>query len=76
MKCFEYEEEDGLYEWCQVDMAKSYLLAGMDMFEAYENMTDLLAPLNEQMAEYVEKMHEKREDFLTERAEAIYKNRL
>lgn len=72
----EYEEEDGLYEWCQVDMAKSYLLAGMGMFEAYENMTDLLAPINDQMAEYVENMHEKREDFLTERAEAIYKNRL
>ncbi|MBN2794831.1 MAG: hypothetical protein JXR88_05460 [Clostridia bacterium] len=71
-----YEEEDGLYEWCQVDMAKSYLLAGMDMFETFENMTEFLEPINPEMGEYVQKMMEKREDFITERAEVIYKARL
>lgn len=72
----EYEGEDGLYEWCQVDMAKSYLNAGTDMIEAYENMTDMLTPLDKNMEEYIEKLEETREDFLTNRAEAIYKSRL
>lgn len=72
----EYEEEDGLYEWCQVDMAKSYVLAGMAMFESYENMLDMLEPLNEDMSEYISSMNEKKEDFITERAEAIYKSRM
>lgn len=71
-----YEEEDGLYEWCQVDMAKSYLNAGMDMFEAFENMTEFLEPLNDQMSSYIATMMEAKDDFITERAEIIYKSRL
>jgi tetratricopeptide (TPR) repeat protein len=71
-----YEEEDGLYEWCQVDMAKSYLNAGMDMFEAFENMTEFLEPLNDQMSSYIATIMEAKEDFITERAEVIYKSRL
>ena len=72
----EYEGEDGLYEWCQVDMAKTYLLCGKEMFESYENMVDLLEPFDEHMAEYIEKVTEMREDFITDRAEIIYKSRL
>lgn len=72
----EHEEEDGLYEWCQVDMAKTYLLAGIEMFESYDNMIDMLEPLDDKMAEYIGKMKEKRDDFFTDHAEAIYKNRL
>ncbi len=72
----EYEEEDGLYEWCQVDMAKTYLLAGMNMFDGYDNIMDLLEPMDEHMAEYIFKMKEKRDDFFTDTAEAIYKKRL
>lgn len=72
----EYDEEDGLYEWCQVDMAKTYLYIGMDMMESYESMTEFLEPINSDMASYIEKIKEKREDFLTERAEVIYKSRI
>ena len=72
----EYEEEDGLYEWCQVDMAKTYMMSGMEMFEGYDNVMDMLEPMDEQMAEYIEKMKEKRDDFFTDRAEIIYKKRL
>lgn len=72
----DYEGEDGLYEWCQVDMSKTYLLAGVEMFETFENMVDMLQPINDQMAEYIHKMNEKREDFLTTRAEEIYKKRM
>lgn len=72
----EYEGEDGLYEWCQVDMAKCYLLAGISMLESYENMTEFLEPLNEDMAKYIEKIQEQKEDFIVARAESIYKARL
>jgi len=72
----EYEEEDGLYEWCQMDMAKTYLLAGMDMFEGYDNIMSMLEPINDDMADYMEKMKEQREDFFTDVAESIYKKRM
>ena len=72
----EYEGEDGLYEWCQVDMAKTYLQCGMDMIENYDNLADMLTPLDDNMAEYIEKMNETREDFITQRAEVIYKSRM
>lgn len=72
----EYEGEDGLYEWCQVDMAKTYMLAGMDMFEGYDNMMDMLEPIDNNMAEYIAKMKEKRDDFFTDAAELIYKQRM
>lgn len=72
----EHEAEDGLYEWCQVDMAKTYLQCGMEMINNYDNMVDMLTPLDDQMVEYIENINETREDFITERAEIIYKNRL
>ncbi len=72
----EHEEEDGLYEWCQVDMAKSYLKCSMEMMNSYENMMDMLEPIDEHMSEFIMKMNEEREDFFTERAEAIYKTRM
>ncbi|MCH4887341.1 hypothetical protein EZV73_07150 [Acidaminobacter sp. JC074] len=72
----EYEEEDGLYEWCQVDMAKTYMLCGMEMFESYDNMMDMLEPIDNHMAEYIEGMKEKRDDYFTDRAEVIYKSRM
>lgn len=72
----EYEEEDGLYEWCQMDMAKTYLLAGMDMFEGYDNIMSMLEPINDDMASYMNKMKEQREDFFTDVAESIYKKRM
>ena len=72
----EYEEEDGLYEWCQVDMAKTYMLCGMEMFESYDNMMDMLTPIDNHMAEYIGNMKEKRDDFFTDQAEVIYKSRM
>lgn len=72
----EYEGEDGLYEWCQIDMAKTYMLAGMEMFEGYENMRDMLAITDDEMANYVENMKDKYEDYFTDRAEVIYKTRM
>ncbi len=72
----EYEEEDGLYEWCQVDMARTYMLCGMEMFESYDNMMDMLTPIDNHMAEYIGNMKEKRDDFFTDQAEVIYKSRM
>lgn len=72
----EYEGEDGLYEWCQVDMAKAYMLFGIEMMENYENMVDMLTSLDEPMTEYINEMKEKRDDFFTDRAEEIYKKRM
>lgn len=72
----EYEGEDGLYEWCQTDMAKTYLMCGMQMFEGYDNIMDMLEPMNEQMVEYIDTMKEKRDDFFTDKAEVIYKSRM
>lgn len=71
-----YEGDDGLYEWCQIDMAKTYLLASMDMMSTYEDMVGFLEPSDEKMAKHIENLAEKREDFLMDRAEQIYKSRL
>ena len=57
-------------------MAKTYMMSGMEMFEGYDNVMDMLEPMDEQMAEYIENMKEKRDDFFTDRAEIIYKKRM
>lgn len=72
----EYDGDDGLYEWCQVDMAKTYLQCGMEMIENYDNLLDMLNPIDNQMLEYIRKINETREDFITQRAEVIYKSRM
>lgn len=72
----EYEEEDGLYEMCQVEMSKTYLLCGMEMIESHENMIDLLTPYDGKMEDDIRIINEKREDFITGRAEMIYKSRM
>lgn len=71
-----YEGEDGLYEWCQIDMAKTYLLSAIENMSTYEDMVGFLEPTDEAMAIQIEKLAEKREDFLMDRAEVIYKSRL
>jgi hypothetical protein len=72
----EYEEEDGLYEWCQIDMARSYLNMSMELMASYENMEEFLEYDDPQMREHISKLKEKREDFITDRAESIYKGRM
>ncbi len=72
----EHEGDDGLYEWCQVDMAKSYLQCSMEMMNSYENIMDMIEPMDDNMADFIRKMNEKREDFFTEGAEGVYKSRM
>jgi hypothetical protein len=72
----EYEGEDGLYEYAQADMAKTYLICGIEMISTYEDMETILEPMNPEMGAYINKMHELKEDFIMERAEKIYKSRL
>lgn len=72
----EYEGEDGLYEYAQTDMAKTYLLCGIEMISTYEDMEAFIEPVNPEMREYILKIQEKKEDFIMERAEKIYKSRL
>lgn len=69
----EYEGEDGLYEYAQADMAKTYLMGGMDMISTYEDMESFLQPMNPEMNDYIGKIHEAKEDFIMERAEKYIK---
>jgi len=72
----DYEGEDGLYEWCQIDMAKTYLLNAMENMSTFEDMIGFLEPMDNETEKQIHMLKEKREDFLMERAEKIYKSRL
>lgn len=73
----EYEEDDdSLYNWCQIDIAKSYLEMGLEMLENFDNMTGILELENEEMHNYLEKLILKRNEYIEREAEILYKARM
>lgn len=73
----EYEsEEDDLYEWCQLDIAKSYLNIAINAFQTFEEMTDIIEQVGDERSDYFEKLIEKRNDFIEGKAEEIQRARL
>lgn len=69
-------EDDDLYESAQVSMMSAYLSHSIHMMETYENTRDILESDNQNTLDLLAKLDQKREQFLTQRAEAIYKGRM
>lgn len=69
-------ENDELYAQCQLAILNAYLNLSMEMMDAYEGMRDMIENEDDITLDYLRLMDEKRVDFLTSRAEAIYKKRL
>lgn len=69
-------EDDDLYESAQVSMMSAYLSQSIHMMETYENTRDILESDNQNTLDLLTKLDQKREQFLTHRAEAIYKGRM
>lgn len=72
----EYELEDNLYEICQMDMASAYLEMGTSMIQTFDEVIDNLFVEDDKMHELKEKLIEKRNDFIENEAEKIYKSRM
>lgn len=73
----EYEgEDDGLYEMAQLDVARAYLELGLEMIANFDNTIHMYEPQSEQMIEYQQSLREKRNAFIEEQAEVIYKERM
>lgn len=73
----EYEnEEDNLYEMCQIDTARAYLELGLDMIENFDNTIHMFEPEDSKMKKYMQELIKRRNDFVEQQAEAIYKARL
>lgn len=72
----EYEEEDdSLYNWCQLDMARAYLEMGLEMMENFNSMGEIVVLENEEMEKYFEKLMERRNDYIEREAEILYRER-
>jgi hypothetical protein len=69
-------EDDDLYQQCQVSILNAYLSVSTEMMDAFESMRDMLETEDDQMLDALHQLDERREDFLTTRAELIYKKRL
>lgn len=69
-------ENDELYAQCQLAILNAYLNLSMEMMDAYEGMRDMIETEDDITQDYLRLMDDKRVDFLTSRAEAIYKKRL
>lgn len=73
----EYEaEDDPLYNWCQLDIARAYLEMGLEMMHNFDNMGEIIEVENEEMDKYLQKLVEKRNDYIEREAEVIYKGRM
>ncbi len=68
-------ESDELYNAAQVAILKSDLMLAMHFMEAFENTLDIIE-VNEQDKHFIDDLVQKREAFITKRAEVIYKQRL
>ncbi len=69
-------EDDALYESAQISILDAYLSLSIAMMETYESTRDVIESDSEQVVQFINKLDEKREAFLTQRAEAIYKSRI
>jgi tetratricopeptide (TPR) repeat protein len=73
----EYEsEEDDLYEWCQLDIAKSYLNIAINAFQTFDEMTDIIEQVGDERSDYFAKLIEKRNDYIENKAEDIQNARI
>lgn len=69
-------EDDDLYNQCQMSILNAYLSISMDTMEAFEGLRDMIETEDEQIHDFLGTLDRKREEFITSRAEAIYKQRL
>jgi len=73
----EYEDaSDDLFDWCQAEIAATYLFMGMENMDNFDNINEIVNLENPQIENYFTKLMEKRERFLLAKAEAIYKRRM
>jgi len=73
----EYEEDDdSLYNWCQIDIARAYLEAGLEMLDNFDNMMGIMELEDAKMNEYLQKLMSKRNDYIEREAEVLYKARM
>ncbi len=73
----EYEEDDdSLYNWCQADIAKAYLESGLEMLDGFNSMIGILEFEDNNMSEYIQKLIDKKNEYIEREAEIIYKERL
>lgn len=69
-------EDDELYNQCQLGILNAYLSLSLNMMESYEGLRDVLETEDPVMLDMVARLDQRREEFITSRAEAIYKRRL
>jgi len=73
----EYEsDEDDLYEWCQMDIAKSYLNIAINAFQTFEEMTDIIEQVSDERSEYFDALIEKRNEYIEGKADEIQRARM
>jgi len=73
----EYEEApDELFDWCQAEIAATYLFMGMENLDNFDNINEIVNMDNPEIENYLTKLMEKREHFLLAKADAIYKKRM
>ncbi|TCO78690.1 hypothetical protein [Marinisporobacter balticus] len=73
----EYEEDDDmLYNWCQLDMAKAYLEMGLALMGNFDNMREIIEIEDDKMKQYFNKTIQKRNDYIEKEAEVLYKARM
>ncbi len=73
----EYEgEEDHLYELSQLDMARAYLELGLSMFESFDSTVSMLEPQDDKMINYKKELLEKRNEYIENEGEILFKERL
>jgi len=73
----EYEEApDELFDWCQAEIAATYLFMGMESLDNFDNINEIVNLDDPEIENYFAKLMDKREHFLLAKADAIYKKRM
>lgn len=70
------EEEDTLYNWCQLDISRAYMEMGLEMLQNFDNMREILEPADEEMERYYAKILEQRNNYIEKEAEILYRERM
>jgi tetratricopeptide (TPR) repeat protein len=73
----EYEDaSDELFDWCQAEIAATYLFIGMENLDNFDNINEIVNMENSDISIYLGKLMEKRELFILAKADSIYKKRM
>jgi tetratricopeptide (TPR) repeat protein len=73
----EYEDApDELFDWCQAEIAATYLFIGMENLDNFDNLNEIVNMDNTDISVYLDKLMEKRELFILAKADSIYKTRM